>query len=152
MATETEQSSEQSSGRTSSAVVRGMVAAAATGAAAYGVQRFRSSRSAGGSEEPERNVDDDAEAGEGEGSGRREELTQALTEKIGDAKRVASRLKPGGGRSTVETAWDAASDYLVPFANEAAASLGETVATKAPEIVRDDLLPRFIDGFQKAHR
>jgi hypothetical protein len=137
-----------------STVIRAAVAAAATGAAAYGVHRIRGSHE----EEPgdgddDSSTDDQAEdADEGEGpSGKREELTQALTAKVSDAKKAATRLKPGGGgrRSALDTAWDAASDHLLPVAGEAAATLGATVAKKAPEIVRDKLLPRFIEGFQK---
>lgn len=131
----------------SSTVVRAAVAAAATGVAAYGVRRLR-----GRSEDEGENDENDANEDQtDDSSSRREELTQALTTKVSDAKKAASRLKPTGGdrRSTLDTAWDAASDHLLPVVGDAASSLGASVAKKAPEIVRDELVPRFIEGFQK---
>ena len=46
--------------------------------------------------------------------------------------------------------WDAANDMLVPVAANAARALGAFVAEKSPELLRDTLLPRFIDGFTQA--
>jgi hypothetical protein len=139
-------------GGTRSTVVRAAVAAAATGAAAYGVRRLRSSHQEDGDAEAAAADDHPDEDGEDDGdTGKREELTRALSAKVSDAKNAASRLKPGGnGRSMVDTAWEAASEQLRPVAGEAAASLGATVAKKAPGVVRDELMPRFIEGFENA--
>jgi hypothetical protein len=101
--------------------------------------------------------DEDAGANEEEDEGDRgvtdmgKELTQAVSSKASAAKGAASRkLKPEGEKlSSLGGAWEAASPYLLPFAKEAATSLGETVAKKAPDLVKDELMPRFIAGFEK---
>ncbi|MGN6798077.1 MAG: hypothetical protein ACTHKS_08005 [Gaiellaceae bacterium] len=132
--------------------MRAAVAAAATGVAAYGVRRLRTR---GQDDEPEDGEEeaagDDDGSNEDDSSSKREELTQALTSKVSDAKKAASKLKPGSGdrRSTLDTAWDAASDHVLPVAGDAASSLGASVAKKAPEFVREELMPRFIEGFQR---
>ena len=144
-------SSQGNDGGTRSNVVLTAVAAAATGAAAYSVLKLRSNRE---EVEGEEHVHEEAAPDEdsGDTAGKRHELTQALATKVADAKKATSRLKPmgAGRRSTLDSAWDAASDQLLPIAQVAAASLGATVAKKAPDTVRDDLMPRFIEGFQKA--
>jgi len=151
MATGTDRS-QGADGGTRTNVVRAAVAATATGAAAYGMLKLRSSRD----ERDEERVEDEAVSDEnddgGETAGKRQELTQALATKVADARKATSRLRPGGGgrRSILGSAWDAASEQLLPVAQDAAAALGATVARKAPDTVRDDLMPRFIEGFQEA--
>jgi hypothetical protein len=153
MATGTD-TSQSKDGGTRSNVVRGAVAAAATGAAAYGVLKLRSKHEElneedSVAEEAGRDEGDDG----GEATGKRQELTRALATKVTDAKKATSRLKPGGASrgSILDSAWDAASEQLLPIAQEAAAALGATVAKKAPGTVRDELMPRFIEGFQEAN-
>ncbi len=46
--------------------------------------------------------------------------------------------------------WDAAQDALVPLAEEAASAAGTFVATSGPEILRDTIVPNFIDSFNQA--
>jgi hypothetical protein len=46
--------------------------------------------------------------------------------------------------------WDAARDALGPAAEDAAAALGKFVAENAPEVVRDRIVPRFIESFNEA--
>lgn len=48
--------------------------------------------------------------------------------------------------------WDAANDMLVPFAANAARALGVFAAEKTPDLVRDTLLPKFVDGFTEARQ
>lgn len=153
MATRTDTSQGTDSG-THSNVVRAAVAAAATGAAAYSVMKLRSNRD----EPDEEAVEEEApekDKDRGDATGKRQELTQALASKVADAKKATSRMKPGGGGggrgSILDSAWHAASEQLLPVAQDAAAALGETVAKKAPDTIRDELLPRFIEGFQKAN-
>lgn len=43
--------------------------------------------------------------------------------------------------------WEAARDALVPAAEDAAGAAGAFVAENAPEIVRDRIVPRFIQSF-----
>jgi len=49
--------------------------------------------------------------------------------------------------SMLSGGWDAARDALLPAAEDAAAALGEYAAKNAPEIVRDRIVPRFIEAF-----
>ena len=41
---------------------------------------------------------------------------------------------------------------LKPLAEDAAGAAGEWVARNSPELVSETLVPRFIRGFEKAHR
>jgi hypothetical protein len=134
-----------------SMMVRAAVATAATSAAAYGIRRLRAGR-----EDAEDEFDEEPDEGEDEDEdtdGKRDELTHALSGKVVEAKNAVARLKPGGGndhKSTLGTAWEGASGHLMPLAGEAAASLGATLAKKAPDVVREELMPRFIEGFEDA--
>jgi hypothetical protein len=59
--------------------------------------------------------------------------------------------KGGSGEvfgSMVSSAWDSARDSLVPMLEDAASSAGEYLAQNGPEIVRETIVPRFIDGFE----
>jgi hypothetical protein len=152
MATGTD-TSQSKGGGTRSNVVRGAVAAAATGAAAYGVLKLRSKHEELNEEDRVEEETGRDEDDNGEATGKRQELTQALATKLTDAKKATSRLKPGGASrgSILDSAWDAASEQLLPIAQDAAAALGATVAKKAPDTVRDELMPRFIEGFQEAN-
>jgi hypothetical protein len=50
----------------------------------------------------------------------------------------------------VITALESASDHVLPLAEAAAEEVGRWVARNSPEVVRDRLLPRFIDAFKAA--
>jgi hypothetical protein len=52
--------------------------------------------------------------------------------------------------SLVITALESASDHVLPLAEAAAEEVGRWVARNSPEVVRDRLLPRFIDAFKAA--
>jgi hypothetical protein len=54
--------------------------------------------------------------------------------------------------SMLTSGWDSARDSLLPFAEEAATGAGEFVARNAPEMVRDNLVPKFISGFEGAKK
>ena len=51
--------------------------------------------------------------------------------------------------SMVTSAWDSAKDSLVPMIENAATSAGEYLAQSGPDLVRETIVPRFIDGFQR---
>jgi hypothetical protein len=60
----------------------------------------------------------------------------------------------GGGddslvTSMITSGWDAARDSLLPLAENAATSAGEFLAQSGPELVRETLVPRFIEGFER---
>jgi hypothetical protein len=48
--------------------------------------------------------------------------------------------------------WDAANDMLIPVAENAARAAGAYAAENSPDLVRDTLLPKFVDGFTEAHQ
>lgn len=54
------------------------------------------------------------------------------------------------GGSLLVTALDSASDSVLPFAEAAAEEVGRWAAKNSPELIRDRLLPRFIDAFTTA--
>jgi hypothetical protein len=54
------------------------------------------------------------------------------------------------GGSVLQTVWDSASDTLLPHAEDAAEAAGKWVAENAPDVIRDRLLPRFIEAFTDA--
>jgi hypothetical protein len=65
----------------------------------------------------------------------------------------ASKMKSAGTglmASAAATSWDAASGLLLLLADDAAESAGKYVATHGPEIVRERLIPKFIEAFEHA--
>ena len=60
--------------------------------------------------------------------------------------------RQGGGMfgSIASGGFDVARDALLPAAEDAAAAVGKFVAENAPEIVRDRIVPRFIESFNDA--
>lgn len=52
--------------------------------------------------------------------------------------------------SLLVTVWDAASDAVLPLADNAADAAGRWAAVQAPAVIRERLLPRFIDSFRAA--
>jgi len=145
-------SEEQSgNGGSSSTALKAAVAAAATGAAAYGIQRVRAAHGARSEDTGTRKRADEDGAGDRGGfRSKREELTQTLSSKVVDAKKAASKLKPGStNRSVLDVAWDSASGHVIPLVKDAASSLGAAAAKRGPAIVRDELIPGFIEGFEK---
>jgi hypothetical protein len=98
--------------------------AAAAGVAAYGLRKALTS-GGGGSSLSSR--DDDQDEGD---------------ERNGDGR---SR-----GGSLLESVWSSASDSLVPLAEEAADATGKWLAENSPDVVRDRIIPRFIESFTDA--
>lgn len=79
----------------------------------------------------------------------------------GDGGSNGHRSRNGGGSdssrqsgtmfgSIASGGWDAARDALGPAAEDAAAAVGKFVAQNAPDIVRDRIVPRFIESFNEA--
>jgi hypothetical protein len=52
--------------------------------------------------------------------------------------------------SAAATSWSAASGVLLPMADDAAEAAGKYVATHGPEILRDRIVPKFIEAFNDA--
>ena len=53
----------------------------------------------------------------------------------------------GTASSAAAGGWDAARDSLLPLAENAAGAAGKYLAEHAPDVVRDRVVPRFIDAF-----
>jgi hypothetical protein len=124
---EQEQEQQQQEGRhggVQSTAVKAAAAAAATGAATYAVRKLVSRE--GGS----------------------------LPEPVDRAKRAVSGGKGSDLSSIVSSAgasaWDAASKALLPMAEEAADAAGKYLAEHAPDVVRERVVPKFIEAFNDA--
>ena len=102
--------------------------AAATGATAYAARKALQSRSSGQSGDEERPRKKSSSGG---GSG-------------GSSAALVS--------TAVASGWDVAKDSLTPIVADAASKAGAYVAERAPDVVRDVVVPRFIAGFEKAKR
>ena len=71
------------------------------------------------------------------------------------SKKKSSSSKSGSASlvtAAVSSGWDVAKDSLLPVIEDAATKAGAFVADRAPEVVRDVVVPRFIAGFQRAQR
>jgi len=99
------------------------VAAAATGAAAVAVKKVLDSRSNGSNG-----------SSNGDDSGART--------KSGDTKALVTSIASGS--------WDAAQDALVPLAGDVAAAAGKYVAQNGPDVIKDQIIPKFIEAFNEA--
>jgi|1185.fasta_scaffold73739_3 hypothetical protein len=105
--------------------------AAAAGVAAYGLRKALTAGGGAASLGPGRNDEDDREDDDDEGEG-------------GNSGGLAR------GSSLLSTVWDSAAGSLLPLAEEAADAAGKWTAENAPEIVRDRIVPRFIESFKDA--
>ncbi|HJU36833.1 MAG TPA: hypothetical protein VJ716_05390 [Gaiellaceae bacterium] len=64
---------------------------------------------------------------------------------------VRDEEEQGGiGRPLLVTVWESASEGLLPLAEDAAEAAGRWVAKSSPPLIRERLLPRFIDSFKAA--
>jgi hypothetical protein len=102
--------------------------AAAAGAAVYGLKKALES-SNGSKTLSRRDRDDDSDDDRDEGEG-------------GGSLSRASGL--------LDTVWDSASDALVPLAEDAADAAGKWVAQNSPDLIRERIIPRFIESFTDA--
>jgi len=101
--------------------------AAAAGGAAYGLRTALAGDGGGTSLLPSRNEDDGDEDGE---------------------ERTGGGLARSG--SLLATVWDSAASSLLPLAEQAADAAGKWTAENAPDVVRDEIVPRFIEAFNDA--
>ena len=77
--------------------------------------------------------------------------SNALARRNGDGDENENGNGDGGSRSALlDTVWDSASDAVVPMAEEAADAAGKWLAENAPDIVRERIIPRFIEAFNEA--
>jgi hypothetical protein len=101
--------------------------AAASGATAYAAKKALSARSSSSGQ-----ADDDRASDKKSGSSSQSNATLLST--------------------VVASGWHLAKDSLLPVVEDAATKAGAFVAERAPEVVRDVVVPRFIAGFERARR
>jgi len=65
----------------------------------------------------------------------------------GDDEREEGGMR---GSGLVQSVWESASDSLVPLAEQAADAAGKWVAQNSPDLIREHIVPRFIESFQDA--
>lgn len=116
-------SASQSGGIATGTAAKAVAAAAATGAAALAARKVMSGRSESGSNGSSNGGSPKEQGDEGEGS-------------------ILSSVLSGG--------WEAARDALLPAAEDAAGAAGEYVAQHGPDVLRDRIVPRFVDSFNEA--
>ena len=163
---------------TAGAALKALAAAAAGGAATYAVRKALASRNghdhadkeddegteskhpAADSAEEEQDVSE-AEDEDVEDEYTEDEYTEASAEEDGeyeddDSDEVTAGAsdrssRRGGLRRLVTPARaESASRLLLPLAEQAAGSAGRYLGEHAPEAVRKQILPRFIDAFEEA--
>jgi hypothetical protein len=100
--------------------VKAVAAAAATGAAALAAKKVMSGRSGSN--------------GNSSNGG--------SAERQGDENSILNSVLSGG--------WEAAREALLPAAEDAAGAAGEYVAQHGPDVLRDRIVPRFVDSFNEA--
>jgi hypothetical protein len=128
--------------------VKALAAAAATGAATYAVRKAlaaRDTHDASGENE------DDETASERQAPEHSAESADDDAE-----KRTSNGAGRSGGKSSLRQLVDpgmlaSASPLLLPVVEQAAESAGRYVAEHAPDTVRKQIVPRFIDAFKKAN-
>ena len=103
-----------------------VAAAAAAGAGAYALKKALTS--GGGSNAPARRDDHDDDRNDGEENENGSRSRSAL----------------------LDTVWESASDAVVPMAEEAADAAGKWLAENAPDVIRERIIPRFIESFSEA--
>jgi hypothetical protein len=125
MAEQSEQTKMQdaTSGRGGATALKAAAAAAAAGAAALVATKALSGHG-NGSKSAGRENGDSRDAGESKST-------------------ALSSIAAGG--------WDAARDALLPAVEDAAGAAGTFLAENGPEVVRDRILPRFVESFSEAH-
>ena len=143
-------------------------AAAAGGAATYAVRRALShddsEKSESGKSEPGKSDSGKSDSGKS-GSGRSSSVSSSVKsgagKSFGAAKETITRPLSnlsGAGRSgassilssAAASSWAAAAEVLIPMAEDAAESAGKYLAENGPDIVRDRIVPKFIEAFNEA--
>src|SRR3954447_23424051 len=80
--------------------------------------------------------------------------TTAATAAARRALRSSGSAGSGSSRGTLVaallSAWEAAPEHVLPPAEEAMGAIGRYLATDAPEVLRERLVPRLVEGFEDA--
>jgi hypothetical protein len=98
-------------------------------------------------------ADESSNGGGGGSAIRTAAVAAAATAGLAAARAAIAKRGGGSGgmtRPVVHAAWDAAREHLVGPAEDAVAALGRHVAEHGPELLRDRLVPRFLESFEEA--
>jgi hypothetical protein len=114
-------SESQSGGIGTGTAAKAMAAAAATGAAALAARKVMSGRGGGSNGQSSNGGTPQGQGGEGS---------------------ILNSVLSGG--------WEAARDALLPAAEDAAGAAGEYLAQHGPDLLRERIVPRFVDSFNDA--
>ena len=87
---------------------------------------------------------DDQGSSNGAGKSNGSSASKSSDEKSGGSVGALGAIASGG--------WDAARDALMPAAEDAAGALGSYLGENGPEILRDRLVPAFIESFNEARQ
>jgi hypothetical protein len=130
---EQDQATESSEGGARNTALKAAAAAAATGAATFAVRKLLSHDGDGSDGDDLSEADGSTREGSGKrGSKRGSRNTSVLS-------------------SAASSAWDAASDMVIPVAEDAAEAAGKYLAEHGPDVVRERIVPRFIEAFNQAN-
>ena len=122
-----EQTGKDATGGAAGTALKAAAAAAAAGAAAMAARKAFSGHGNG----------NDNANGDSNGSSRQESGSRGAGQRSNALGSIAS-----GG-------WDAARDALLPALEDAAAAAGTFVAENGPDVVRERIVPRFIESFNE---
>lgn len=76
----------------------------------------------------------------------------------GEKARPSARVRGAASRASkrgepfMAAGWEAARDSVMPLAENAARAAGRFAAERSPELVRDRIVPPFIEGFTQARK
>jgi hypothetical protein len=129
MAVAEEQTNQQDGSSATRTALVAAAAAAATGAAAFAARKALSH-------------DDDDSGSDDDGESMVSKLKPGRNKSKGDVGSVLS--------SAASSAWESAQGVILPIADDAMAAAGKYLAEEAPDLVRERLVPKFIEAFNDA--
>jgi hypothetical protein len=82
-------------------------------------------------------------------------VKKALSSGSNGSKNGESGGKKSGSSQSLVTSiasgsWEAAQDAIVPLAADAAAAAGKYLAQSGPDVVKEQIVPKFISAFNEA--
>jgi hypothetical protein len=83
---------------------------------------------------------------------------KAFSDREPSAKKRDATSDSGKGQdesvftTMASSAWNSARGTLVPMIEDAAGQAGEFMAQNGPEVVRENIIPRFIRGFERGRK
>jgi hypothetical protein len=133
MAVAEDEQTEQNGSSPARTALVAAAAAAATGAAAFAARKALSH-------------DDQDDSGDDDDDGGESMVSKLKPSSKSKGKRDTSSVLT----SAASSAWDSAQGVILPIAEDAMAAAGKYLAEEAPDIVRERLVPRFIEAFNDA--